>query len=838
MVGLRGLSEEEEVCEADRRRIVEGIRWMKIGGVVRMSRGGEGRGVGFRLGDGEGERQEGERGERRESPEVILGDSASSYVVDGNGDREGNEEDEDESYRPPEEEEEEEEEDTPRGRRAGSRGHTHGAEAEAPAERSKWSEVPSLQMDRSSQQESIERADEIRMPSVPPQGITPANLLIGRHTDAYKAMTANAVPLIPPPSEQPSMQTPSRKRTRPFEIAASDDSSSFDPISPQRYANSTPRRSAKRMRSSTPLSGSRRTSAPGRLFASPRKAGSLSDFENLKLSQSNGKCSATSGFGGPERIQFKEEKRRDTSDAGVYEIVRDLRDKYPDSSFETDHGNIKCLDCDKSLKATFHGLVTHERSKAHQNNIKEKRANPVFKQAAFKDAMMFPPPKAMDLGIDFSISQQPLAVYAQKAAQNLASTREQYLKALENENQTGSIRMSFLESRQEKADKLNMAKIERLKEGLDAVGEKVKTLEHDVTEKVEGSEDKTRIQLLEVQERIDMAEGKNEEQLKSMESRIKETSEYCNVELEKMLTSLAKSDHRNVDRIDDLKTDLRKLDEGMEEQLCALKAKIIDLEGLNTESQREDLEASIRELESSDLKSRNLRAKMEARLNDIENSIRESDKLCLSLVAQIVDLQTSQEQSKAATSHLHSRIEELEKANAQKEEEVHDLEANLQMLSEDLQRQREGNLQYQKTIKDQIEAHFQFTEKRERNAEEAAAERKEEARERERVLEERLMGAFERRLERVERENREEREVDRRKIIKLKERNKELQDELDDLKGDLLPLIMADLEGGLESVVGLKEKVEMLEGLAVRMGVPLESKTRAVSERREEISVQ
>lgn len=651
-------------------------------------------------------------------------------------------------------------------------------------------------------------------------------------------MISNAVPLIPPPSEQPSMQTPSRKRTRPFEIAASDDSSSFDPISPQRYANSTPRRSAKRMRSGTPLSGSRRTSAPGRLFASPRKAGSVYDFENLKLSQSSGKCSATFGFRGAEGIRFKEEKKRDTSDAGVHEIVRDLRDKYPDSSFETDNGNIRCLDCDKSLKATFHGLVTHERSKAHQNNIKEKRANPVFKQAAFKDTMIFPPPKALDLGIDFSISQQPLAVYAQKAAQNLASTREQYLKALENENQTGSIRMSFLESRQEKAEKLNTAKIEKLKEGLDVVGEKVFTFEHNLTEKVEGSEQKTRVQILEVKERIDMAEGKNEEQLKSMESRIKETSEYCNVELDKMLTSLAKSDHRNVDRIDDLKTDLRKLDDGMEEQISALKAKIIDLEGLNTESQREDLEASIRELESSDLESRTLRAKMEARLNDIENSIRESDKHTLSLGAQISEMQTSQEETKATTSQLQSRVEELEKAHAQKEEEVHDLEANLQMLSEDLQRQREGNLQYQKTIKDQIEAHFQFTEKKERNAEKANAKREEDARERELALEERLMGVFERRLERVEKEIREEREVDRRKMIKLKERNKELQDELDDLKGDLLPLIMADLEGGLESVVGLKEKVEMLESLAVRMGVPLETRTTAVSERREEISVQ
>ncbi|MAD87792.1 MAG: hypothetical protein CL912_32940 [Deltaproteobacteria bacterium] len=100
-----------------------------------------------------------------------------------------------------------------------------------------------------------------------------------------------------------------------------------------------------------------------------------------------------------------------------------------------------------------------------------------------------------------------------------------------------------------------------------------------------------------------------------------------------MLTSLAKFDHRNMDRIDDLKTDLRKLDEGMEEQLSALKSKIMELEDLNTETQRGDLEASIRELESSELESRTLRAKMESRLTSIENSIRESDKHRFSLVA-------------------------------------------------------------------------------------------------------------------------------------------------------------------------------------------------------------
>ncbi|PVH81083.1 hypothetical protein DL98DRAFT_654273 [Cadophora sp. DSE1049] len=747
-------------------------------------RGEKGRELGFRLreedGEGEGEGQQRGREEKDvRRPEVTLGDLVGSDAVDGNRNGEGQGDgdgDEDESSRPQEDEEQGGEEDTPRAKRAGERGHLGEAEAEAPAESTHWSEVPSLQLDRSRQRESIEHADNIR-----------------RHTEAYNAMIANAVPLIPPPSEQTSMETPSRKRTRPFEIAASDDSSSFDPISPQRYANSTPRRSAKRMRSGTPLSGSRRTSAPGRLFASPRKCGSLSGFENLKLSQSNGESSGAFRLDGTEGVRFKEEKRRDNSDPGVHEIVRDLRDKYPDSGFETDNGRIRCLDCEKSYQATFYGLENHVRSKAHQNNIKDKIANPVSKQIAFKDTTLFPP-KVMDLGIDFTISQQPLAVYAQRAAQNLASTREQYLKALENENHTGSIRMSFLESRQEKAEKQNAASLEKFK----------------------ASEERTRGQILEVKDRLDTTERSNDDRLKSMEALVKKNSDDCDVKLDKMFTSLAKSDHRNIENIDDLKTNLRRLDEGVEEQMSQLKTKIMELEELNTGSQREDIETSIRKLENSDLESRTLRAKMETRLNDVEKTIRESEKHRFTLEAQIIDLQTSHEESKTTNSRLQSRIEELERANARKEEDVHDLEASLQMLTEDLQRQRDSNLSYQKTIKDQIEAHFQFTEKTTQNTEKATAKREEETKERERALEERLMG-MEKRIERMEKKNEDERESSNKKIQRLKEKNKELQGELDELQARVVPLIFEDAQEVREKLVGVEEKVGVLEGLAVKM---------------------
>ncbi len=72
-----------------------------------------------------------------------------------------------------------------------------------------------------------------------------------------------------PDSSQP-IRTPRRKRQRVMEISASDSQSSFDPISPVRYLNSTPRRPYKRL--CTPNSESRRQSAPSRIFSSMRVA--------------------------------------------------------------------------------------------------------------------------------------------------------------------------------------------------------------------------------------------------------------------------------------------------------------------------------------------------------------------------------------------------------------------------------------------------------------------------------------------------------------------------------------------------------------------------------------
>ncbi|KAH6717073.1 hypothetical protein BKA61DRAFT_654336 [Leptodontidium sp. MPI-SDFR-AT-0119] len=722
---------------------------------------------------------------------VILGDVATSDAVEGNEDK-----DEDQGYNPPDEQEED---DTPRAVRGED--HRHDAtveeadeeveevEEEAPIARAFWSEVPSMGLERSSQQESMDRAEAIR------------------NKEAYQAMTANAVPLIPPPSNQPSMQTPTRKRTRPFEIAASDDSSSFDPISPERYANSTPRRSAKRVRSGTPLSGSRRRSAPEGW--SPSKGESLETFETLKLSQSS-----VDG-----KAMFKEEKPRPH---GFSLSLTRFTQSTPESLFKPSNGQIKCLDCDgrefrMSGNNTFNGFEAHLKGKAHKANVSKRLENPAC-QYPYQESLLSS--KTKDFGMDFNIPQQPIAVFANKTTptSSVAALGAQFFAAIDADTHTKTMKLSFLEARQNNAEQKANERIEKLDASIEASNEKIQGLSGEVTEKVEASEDRLRSEIQEINERLDSTQSRNDEQLKELETRIAETSEDCEVRLDKLFTTMAKSDHRNIENIDDLKALLRKSDEASEKQLSNLQAKIVDLEQLNTGSQRYEIETSIRELEAFDLETRHLRALMESRLDAIDQAVRESKEHRAALEAQIKELQTSHQEARTLISELQTRIDAFEQANTCKEEEFHDLEVNIQVHTEDIQRQRDSNLSYQKTIKDQIEAHFQHTEKSANSAQKAALKREEEALEREKALEERLERMFEKKIAKMEKVHEEERERSRKKIQRLEGKLKELQGDFD-FSQTGVGSIIEDLEGALGSVEGLKEKVEVLEGVARGMGV-------------------
>lgn len=466
---------------------------------------------------------------------------------------------------------------------------------------------------------------------------------------------------------------------------------------------------------------------------------------------------------------------------------------------------------------TFNGFEAHLKGKAHKANVSKRLENPAC-QYPYQESLLSS--KTKDFGMDFNIPQQPIAVFANKTTptSSVAALGAQFFAAIDADTHTKTMKLSFLEARQNNAEQKANERIEKLDASIEASNEKIQGLSGEVTEKVEASEDRLRSEIQEINERLDSTQSRNDEQLKELETRIAETSEDCEVRLDKLFTTMAKSDHRNIENIDDLKALLRKSDEASEKQLSNLQAKIVDLEQLNTGSQRYEIETSIRELEAFDLETRHLRALMESRLDAIDQAVRESKEHRAALEAQIKELQTSHQEARTLISELQTRIDAFEQANTCKEEEFHDLEVNIQVHTEDIQRQRDSNLSYQKTIKDQIEAHFQHTEKSANSAQKAALKREEEALEREKALEERLERMFEKKIAKMEKVHEEERERSRKKIQRLEGKLKELQGDFD-FSQTGVGSIIEDLEGALGSVEGLKEKVEVLEGVARGMGV-------------------
>ncbi|KAL2060974.1 hypothetical protein VTL71DRAFT_9026 [Oculimacula yallundae] len=754
-----------EQFTGDRQRIVEVIKDLKVGKVLRAFAMGEGLGfcVAYGMGRG-GPIVEEERGG------VVLGDEARS--VDAGADGEGDDtpralrNDDHEYPRTGEDAEQDEEE-------------TQDEDDEAHTGRTSRSEEQSVEF-RSSQQDSIDRAESLR------------------NKEAYEAMTANAVPLLEHPSEQPSMQTPTRKRTLPFEIADSEDRSSLDPISPHRYANSTPRRSPKRMRPGTPFSGSRRRSAPTGLW-SPRKGDGLGAFKSLKLSQSSA-----------EKAVFKEEKPSDTTAAWILDLIDVLHFKWPESHFEPSNGSVKCLDCEGrefglSRSNTFSGFESHLRGKPHKEKVLERANNPKY-QYNYPESLLLS--KTTNYGMDFNVPQPPLAVFANKTSPptSVAALGAQFFAAMDADTQAKGMKLMSLEMRQHNAETKTKERIDKLDASFDSLNEKIDGLSDDFAEKVEASKNLLRNEIEVVQDRLDASESRSKDQFKDLTTRVTKISEECGTKLDKLFTSMAKSDHRNIENIEDIKDQLQKSTEATEEQLTHLKESIEILEGYNSNSQRDDIEASIRGLESSDLENRNLRSKMETRLNAIDELIRESQRIRTFLHSQIRDLQTSHQETKTDNSRLQVRVEELEKADVRRQKEFHDMEAKLQMQSEELQRQRESNLAYQKTIKDQVQHHVEKVAK-------DALRDKEEMLEREQALEERLMGMFEKKFECMEKVNEEERDKSRKKIQSLERKIKRLEGDLDDTQE-----CIGSMVGSLEAVEELKEKVDGLEELAVGMG--------------------
>ncbi|KAJ5052244.1 uncharacterized protein L3040_002000 [Drepanopeziza brunnea f. sp. 'multigermtubi'] len=851
-------SQVEEYAGEDRQRIVSSIRRLNMEGVLRLrivdgirrfrladdyeeeedglADGGSEEGVAGGGGGGGGEGCADVQG-----PFVQLGDLVESDPVDGNGDGDSGDYGTDEYYDTTAEfsrwEEGEEEE-----------GGEEEEKGERPIRRKDWSDDTDFQP-RSSQMESIERAPD----TSPRPG----------HLEAYKTMTRGAAPL-PQSVDQAVAQTPSRKRSRPREIVASDSSSSSDRISPQRYVNSTPKRSTKRIRSDTPgtpLSDSRRKSAPSKLNSphkpTPRRLPSYPRVGSGSLEQS---------YQDGRPIVFKEEMK-DTSLPFVHDIVINLREKHPRSSFIADDNKIRCLDCNRTFNAISKGFENHLRSKPHQQQVEKKEARQKCKESMSNGNLYPTKPKYLgkDLGMESAFQPQDIAVFANRVPQStLASLRAQYFAAMENETHTYSVRMSLLEARQVTSDQRiteSIEQLQKLEAEVKASNETVRETSYEIKMKVEASEDRICDKLKEVMDHLDQSQSKNDDQLLEIGSRVAKLDEECESKLGKMSERMARSDHRNLDYIDDLKAQVTNLGTEFDAYRAQLNAETTNFQGVDqrpkqlhsqlelrmnesgqmltlVKEERAGTESNIRELEESHRVFKELRAQIESMISgseaqrlqlesqfaQLEARAQESQVSYSEMISKVEGLERKAAESAEYRAQTESRMQELQQANARREDECHDLEAQSQLHTEELQRQRDSITEFKKTITDQVEENLQHAERCRQSAVKAALER-------ERTFEEKMMGKFAALQQSCEAES----QKAEKKTRSLKKKIQELEEDIDRITQGV-PLIFHDIQevkdylGGFvrtinARVAGLKASIEgcielkAVGGVGVDVGV-------------------
>lgn len=567
-------------------------------------------------------------------------------------------------------------------------------------------------------------------------------------------MTHGAAPLPTPPNlannenenpESQSIQTPNRKRRRIMEIVASDSGSPLASLSPNRYSDSTPRSPFERMR--TPQSGSRRRSAPG--IMSPSK-----DKSSL----------------------YKEEKRKDNSPAWLKTRIQEMQAKYPDDAFQSEDGVIRCLDCDRTFNPPKNNLSSfeqHLKGKPHRARVEEKPAK------AGQTEMFYP-----NLGIGTSAGmslnmphQQPLSMFAQPGQLSRKEGREglnRYFDYLENEDSRTSTRMGFLEGHFNTFEKVTSEKFEQQDQTLSdfeaRAEERIERLEDQVTTENEVG----RQQVKDLREKFDSSDASRKEhdyEVKIVVSEARNTVDEIKIEmnskLDNMLGKLARSDHRNEDKLDQMKEEFSKTkDQSKEERIMVMEGiDRLDRAIANHQQYIDKSEAAAEQISYSEIQVQNQMRTQSEKIAQLEQSKGLDHSFSKKLEDMNERITGSEVKSEEEINHLSQKIDVLEESftshqsytlkvdhleerltdsEIKSEEESRELKAEIERLQRTIRdhenliyelestNQLQSNVQQQdqsereealrKSLMDQMLAHFLQTETRFRSLEKHSAE--------------------------------------------------------------------------------------------------------------------
>ena len=337
-----------------------------------------------------------------------------------------------------------------------------------------------------------------------------------------------------------------------------------------------------------------------------------------------------------------------------------LHSKYPDDSFKSENGAIVCTDCGgRPFKPGANNTVNNFETHLRSKSHRSIVINRMEKLGEHKSLFA----TTMGSGTDINLQKQPPAVFAQKGDHSLAMLRNQYLQALENDVLEKGIRQTLLEGRLHTADKKRQEQIEQLDASLESSEKKVAQTLDQVSVLVTASEERFEAQCRELKEKVVTCDTMSRVQVKEMLERMSGLDSKTTKTIEDITGRLARSDHRNIDQIENMTERVQKFERLSKEQAEQLSDKFKHLNTANKEELRK------------------------------------------------------------LSEDFFKKISKLEKVNEKQHGYITDLESQVQLYADELQRYREIHEAFRKATSDQVEAHFEQTAQQAQTVQQESAER-------------------------------------------------------------------------------------------------------------------
>jgi hypothetical protein len=417
--------------------------------------------------------------------------------------------------------------------------------------------------------------------------------------------------------------------------------------------------------------------------------------------------------------------------------LEDLRAKYPNDLFRSDKLTVKCLDCDikpvnmttKNGKLYTRNLEQHLNGKAHQDRvaarISREGKTSMMSEPSFSSVFQYGKPAFINFPVPQPIqclSLPNLPASDSSGEPNLKQLRvvmNQYMDAFENDTASRRVRTTLLEQRQAGSERIQEERLEKLKESLTESDEKNQKLYNELEESLASHKQENKEQaqhmedmilgcrqktmdhgssLKQLEGRLGVSDSRNQQQIDSMEQRLtKSDNKYFEV-----MGRLASFEQNSKQEAEELANRVDTLEERNQELVDGVLAQITAQVSESETGQRERTEGLLEQVASqvSDSEKR-----QKEQLQEIIHRAAASEGVPKDQMDSLAkELSSSQQYTKETLISIMHRI--LEKANETQCESINDLESQLQIHADELQRQRDSEEALRQSHFAQMDVHF------------------------------------------------------------------------------------------------------------------------------------